>query len=571
MSLDKNDLIIMPFSARAALVYHILVKRGKTILAFFDNNRQLDGSRYSDCQIILPEKIERKTQNVTIILCEPKYYIQMNNQLKHLGFVNTVFSENVITSKEAFDCFPLISISETRQLIPKQISKMKTQIRDSSNFLGTACILHFDDIFIPIIDIKLSEDCQLKCAYCAFLQELLGYAMKYKNDTKITDFFEWFDSYHLSNSATKDAESELFCLLTKGDIKDVILFIGQDIIGGSTYFLDRKLKKLLHKRVLIIRYKTRTNNYLLHYRHRENEFFFSFNTFSSIKNIISIFKIMTIYINALSGYPGIYSILTFLIKMNNEFGINYVFYLHDYYSICPSGALLDYDNSYCRLPSPEKCNECLVKNNNSWYLEYESIERWRVNWFSFLATCNQIIVFSDSSKKILSKVYPDLKKNIITKPHKVDYVTPVIKRKKNTNIINIGIIGTITLHKGSEIIKEMLSLIQEKSLPISITVFGIIHNIFSSSSLKVTGYYHTSFLPSLIENYGIDIILIPSICPETFSYTTQEAIALELPVAVFDIGAQAEKVSVYKEGLVIKDINAENALKDIISFIGEQS
>ena len=57
--------------------------------------------------------------------------------------------------------------------------------------------------------------------------------------------------------------------------------------------------------------------------------------------------------------------------------------------------------------------------------------------------------------------------------------------------------------------------------------------------------------PALAARYGITDWLIPSIWPETFSYTTHEAIATGLPVWCFDLGGQADAVRQACKGGVI--------------------
>ena len=45
----------------------------------------------------------------------------------------------------------------------------------------------------------------------------------------------------------------------------------------------------------------------------------------------------------------------------------------------------------------------------------------------------------------------------------------------------------------------------------------------------------------------IDLFFIPSIWPETFSYTTSEIMSMHMPVAVFPIGAPVERVKFTKK------------------------
>lgn len=55
-----------------------------------------------------------------------------------------------------------------------------------------------------------------------------------------------------------------------------------------------------------------------------------------------------------------------------------------------------------------------------------------------------------------------------------------------------------------------------------------------------------------MENNNIDIVFIPSIWPETFSYTTSEAMMMGLPVACFDMCAPAERVKNLRKNLLLK-------------------
>ena len=85
--------------------------------------------------------------------------------------------------------------------------------------------------------------------------------------------------------------------------------------------------------------------------------------------------------------------------------------------------------------------------------------------------------------------------------------------------------------------------------------------------MKITGSYEREHLPEIIEDRKIDVIFIPSIWPETFSYTSQEAIEMGMPVAVFDLGAPPERVKKYEKGLVIDKIDAAYALEKIRGMV----
>ena len=87
------------------------------------------------------------------------------------------------------------------------------------------------------------------------------------------------------------------------------------------------------------------------------------------------------------------------------------------------------------------------------------------------------------------------------------------------------------------------------------------------SHTQKLGQYDVKDLPSIMQKNLIDIVLIPSIGPETFSYTTEEAMSMDIPVACYNIGAPAERVKNYKNGLIISQIDAQTTLNEIINFV----
>ena len=57
------------------------------------------------------------------------------------------------------------------------------------------------------------------------------------------------------------------------------------------------------------------------------------------------------------------------------------------------------------------------------------------------------------------------------------------------------------------------------------------------------------------------MLLLPSVCPETFSFLTSEIIMMKVPLLVFDLGAQRDKTLEYCYGEVIPEMTAESVLK----------
>jgi glycosyltransferase involved in cell wall biosynthesis len=73
-------------------------------------------------------------------------------------------------------------------------------------------------------------------------------------------------------------------------------------------------------------------------------------------------------------------------------------------------------------------------------------------------------------------------------------------------------------------------------------------------------------LADLVEGCGANVFLLPSVWPETFSYVAEELMQMGVPLAVFDLGAPAERVARYAEGLILKRIDAALALDELVLF-----
>ena len=173
-----------------------------------------------------------------------------------------------------------------------------------------------------------------------------------------------------------------------------------------------------------------------------------------------------------------------------------------------------------------------------------------------------MIVFSKSTQLLFERVYPQLKTKIKIIAHQVSPLPVVTVAPHKT--VNIGFLGGASnVAKGKKVIEQICA--QNTDPNTTFTVIGPYDK--PSTVLNVSGEYRREDLPKLIKKYQLDIIFIPSIVPETFSYTTTEAMDMGLPVACYNMGAPAERVAGYKKGLVLNEINPKQNLQEIISFV----
>lgn len=245
--------------------------------------------------------------------------------------------------------------------------------------------------------------------------------------------------------------------------------------------------------------------------------------------------------------------------------------VHDYLAICPSPFLLNDAGRYCDLPSADECRRCLQNNPNTFPVVQPSpdIVAWRQAWGESLRLASQVLCFSDSSRRLLLRAYPELDKTrIAVVPHQVAPFAEAAKvaHRPVDGPLHVGVVGSIGLHKGSLVLQGLVAEASMRGADLHITVFGTLEGMNDDSAVTVTGPYQREDLPRLIENSGANVFLLPSICPETFSYVTHELIGLGLPLACFDLGAPADRVRSYPRGRVLPIGNAGQLLDDLTQF-----
>lgn len=243
--------------------------------------------------------------------------------------------------------------------------------------------------------------------------------------------------------------------------------------------------------------------------------------------------------------------------------------VHDYFAVCPSFVLLDADGHYCGIPDVSVCAQCL-KRHKARYVALSpqtEIGPWRALWGRCLQAADELRCFSESSVRLMLRAYPDLRRERIrVVPHRVDYLPPRLPKLDHAAPLVIGIVGHISAQKGALVVKEMCAELDREASAARIVIIGTLDLAVSSKRLTVTGAYRHDKLVELIESNRINVFLFPSICPETFSYVTEELIALAVPVVAFDLGAPGERLRQYDNAKLCAETSARAALETLDAF-----
>lgn len=221
--------------------------------------------------------------------------------------------------------------------------------------------------------------------------------------------------------------------------------------------------------------------------------------------------------------------------------------IHDYFPISPSYTLLSSDGTWRGVPvAGAQLETDPAHNYERPGGERVPLTRWQAEWGRLLTAAERVVVFSESSRGILIEAYPKLTQNVVVRPHMLHEMPPRLAQgKKNEGGVNelvIGVLGNIGFHKGAALLQRLSRELARNGLGRLVVLGQVDPDYRLAPPSQVHGSYEMRDLPGLVARYGISHWLMPSIWPETFSFTTHEMLATGLPITSFDLGAQGEAV-----------------------------
>lgn len=222
---------------------------------------------------------------------------------------------------------------------------------------------------------------------------------------------------------------------------------------------------------------------------------------------------------------------------------------HDFFPLSPSYTLLESDGVF--RGAPDASNDDKAHRSFNADGSPVTLRDWQAAWKALASKAKTLRVFSQDSAAHVRAVWPDLAQRIEVSPHQLPYVPRRLPAMSKHAPITIGVLGNIGFQKGAAVVQDLARLLSgDKTL--RLVLIGNIDPSFAlPKSVKVHGDYLQSDIPDLAARYQVTHWLIPSIWPETFSYTTREALATGRPVLAFDIGAQGEAVRAAANGIAV--------------------
>ncbi len=275
-----------------------------------------------------------------------------------------------------------------------------------------------------------------------------------------------------------------------------------------------------------------------------------------IDYIVRAFAISTLHIHHMSGH------YFDVADIANKYNLNTVITLHDTYALCPAVGMLYCNEKYCGDMSNKDCVKCLIQTQRA---ANNIIPEWQSDWNAFLKKFDTVIVPSNDTKNRINAVYNDVNLKVVEHGVNVDKFeyTPKLDRK-----LKIAFTGVLCRHKGGEMLRDLITNCKDPD--IEFHSFGRIESGFEDLQKNTKNYtYHGPYqrenIGKLLAKNKINLICFLQICPETYSYTVNEAVASNIPVLSVDLGAGADRIKANNLGWIVpKDASCENIIDKLI-------
>lgn len=276
-----------------------------------------------------------------------------------------------------------------------------------------------------------------------------------------------------------------------------------------------------------------------------------------------------VHINSFAGLDWYYhlKLLTYFSSSN----LKYKFVIHDYACMSNDYTLLSPEYIYEKEPSLEKRN---IWNNFKTpisNLNMTDVFERQAAYADFFHNCSIIEAPSKRARDIILSDFPDLNINVIPHDSLVKNILPA-RRSKEIGKIKIATIGAIGLAKGSQLLSALALDSQTRDLNLTYFVVGYVNAALKQdmkkNGISISGkFQNENECINILREISPDIVLLPSICEETFCYTLSIVLALKIPTIVFDIGAQSERTQEFDWVIRLNPSLMSNprAISDIIS------
>jgi glycosyltransferase involved in cell wall biosynthesis len=162
-----------------------------------------------------------------------------------------------------------------------------------------------------------------------------------------------------------------------------------------------------------------------------------------------------------------------------------------------------------------------------------------------LEAADEVLVPDEDMSLRLERYFPGLE--ITVSPHEQIKLPPPPRGWQPAHDggkVHVVVIGAINKHKGIDVLLSCARYARKRRLPLRFSVLGYTSNdnAIRREGIDLIGRYQDEDAVERLKALCPDIVWLPSIWPETYSYTLSIALETNRPIAAFDLGAIAARL-----------------------------
>ncbi len=230
---------------------------------------------------------------------------------------------------------------------------------------------------------------------------------------------------------------------------------------------------------------------------------------------------------------------------------------HDYFPACPTINL--HFGQVCGQCDDARLADCAAHNPNfNPFPAFPIAERLRVRarYLELVTRGATVMVVPDDHVRVqLLQVFPRLEAaSFVTIPHGcLDVFAPIdYAADEPRDRLRVVVLGVLPLHKGARLLSEGLQRLLEfaEIHLVGAKEFG--ETFHDMAGVHIVDQYAIEELPAILASIQPDVGLLPSIVPETFSYTLSELFQLGIPPVATRLGAFASRILPGETGYIFE-------------------
>lgn len=261
--------------------------------------------------------------------------------------------------------------------------------------------------------------------------------------------------------------------------------------------------------------------------------------FDALAEALRGLDVRQIHVHSLAEWPE--AALERLPALAEAFGVPLDFTFHDYLPVCPRINMIDETGVFCGVHGWRACNAC--ENRAAPPKGAPDIDVWRARYRRFVVAARHLYAPSQDAAERLAGYFPDRRIRVVPHVEPPPPAAPAVAARVPGERLRVAVIGAIGPHKGSRLLLAMAEDAAARKLPLDFVVVG--HTDVDAElgrRAAITGRYREDEVDGLLAAQRCHVALIPSVWPETYCYTLSIALRNGFPTAVFDLGAQRERL-----------------------------